>query len=314
MLGKRVVRQLFRVADLLFALGLAALPTLFRQSFGWELQDAFRAHSREVLGRNRSGEALVWSLRSLADLLLVVTLEWLDVLRKDLALSARFCRARSVPDSLQTLTLAVCIATSIGAAGLLNHLVIQPYGYRDVGTLVKFARPISASGASSYIVSLNELRGWQRMEDTFDGIGIWVWREQFHLYRLPGRHLVKSDAKVATRAPRSWPILTACVVAVVGVGLASVAIRWLATTTAADMYPRSASLDISWPVLALGGMVALAAAALVTQRRLWGKGSPGASSGAGRTMQGTWRGAIPVCALALSTCLAIWGGQLLHRT
>lgn len=146
------------------------------------------------------------------------------------------------------------------------------------------------------------------------GIGIWVWREQFHLYRLPGRHLVKSDAKVATRAPRSWPILTACVAAVVGVGLASVAIRWLATTTAAGMHPRSASLDISWPVLALGGMVALAAAALVTQRRLWGEGSPGASSGAGRTMQGTWRGAIPVCALALSTCLAIWGGQLLHRT
>ena len=173
MLGKRVVRQLFRVADLLFALGLAALPTLFRQRFGWELQDAFRAHSREVLGRNRSGEALAWSLRSLADLLLVVTLEWLDVLCKDLALSARFCRARSVPDSLQTLTLAVCIATSIGAAGLLNHLVIQPYGYRDVGTLVKFARPISASGASSHIVSLNELRGWQRMEDTFDGIGIY---------------------------------------------------------------------------------------------------------------------------------------------
>jgi len=29
MLGKRVVRQLFRVADLLFALGLAALPTYF---------------------------------------------------------------------------------------------------------------------------------------------------------------------------------------------------------------------------------------------------------------------------------------------
>ena len=500
-------RHLFFAFDHLFALALTAFPNKFQERFRWEMQEAFRLRSKEELARGLPWALLAWWLRSLADLLVAIVLEWAAVLSTDFLESFRFFRARSGASLLHVSTLAVCIGTLIGAMGLLNHLVIQPYGYRDLESLIKFQRVHAGTGGRDYRVSFDELRRWRRMEDVFVGIGsyhgsreslahkgegattvlqyavseemfdvlgirpeigrtfgtkdslsldsepvvlghrLWqrtyegdpgvigqeirlagqhrtivgvmpsgywpgadvfvpfvlpaensrnernvcawarlrervsladaqaaidasrqdpnlrdplaaqrasvrlvipaknqsqyfaglvglplaltipalllgiaVWTGMLRLDSLPLRSRIRlADADVEARVPGSWPILTACASAVVGAGLACGVIEWLATTGAARMHPRSASLDIAWSVLVVGALSGLVAGAWVTHRRLRGGGSSSSKkwteeSGARRAVPAGLLKTITVGTVGLSTCLAVWGGQLLFQT
>ncbi len=169
--GTRLWR-LLTVLDRLFAAALYTYPKSFRERFGAEMRFVFLERSRTELREGRLGSLLSWWFQSFTHLLATALLERMTSSRLDLQGSMVLLVRRPRSLLLQMLTLTACLATCAIAAGILDQLVIRPYPYRDLETLVKFQNGSEDFGGD-YRISHEELTRWRDMDAVFAGIGLY---------------------------------------------------------------------------------------------------------------------------------------------
>jgi putative ABC transport system permease protein len=107
---------------------LRLLPLEFRDRFGRDLEDVFRAQQREAADTGTAGRLGLW-LETLSGLLLVAPREHLSILRQDTVLAWRMMRRRPALSIAAVSILAIALGATTAVFSVVNAVILRPLPY-----------------------------------------------------------------------------------------------------------------------------------------------------------------------------------------
>jgi len=179
---------------------LHLFPTSFRLEYGDEMAAIFAARRRDAGGP--LSHALLWT-EALADIAVSALRAHADLLRQDLAFTARTLR-RSPGFALAAITVAALgIGATTAAFSITDHILFRPLPFAQPDRLVRLWQDQSGYGHSE--LSAANYRDWKRMSRSFEEMGAfggqaynlagggepervegqWMTVEVFHLLGVP---------------------------------------------------------------------------------------------------------------------------------
>lgn len=149
---------------------LCLYPSSFRAEYGDEMCAIFARRRREA--RGPLGLLLLWP-SALADVTLNALHAHADVLRQDLAFTARALRRSPgfAATAIAVITLGVGATTA--AFSITDHILFRPLPFAEPERLVKLWQNQTAKGYSRMELSPANYRDWKRMSRSFEDMGVY---------------------------------------------------------------------------------------------------------------------------------------------
>jgi len=146
-------------------------PASFRLEYGGEMTAIFAARRREAGGV--PGGLALW-IETLGDVIVNALRAHGDILRQDLAFTARTLR-RAPGFALVAITVAALgIGATTAAFSITDHILFRPLPFRDPDRLVRLWQDQSGYGHSE--LSPANYRDWKRMSRSFEAMGAFGWQ------------------------------------------------------------------------------------------------------------------------------------------
>jgi putative ABC transport system permease protein len=147
-------------------------PAFYRAEYGGELARTFEARRRRADGP--AGRAALW-LHELVDLPRSAVLVHLDVLRQDLAFSARALRRSPGFATTAILVAALGIGANTAVFSLTDQVLLRPLPFPAPERLVQLWEVEEESCCNE--VSPPNYRDWKERSHSFSALSAWHWRD-----------------------------------------------------------------------------------------------------------------------------------------
>jgi putative ABC transport system permease protein len=158
----------------LFRLLLHLYPASFRAEYGAEMSAIFAERRREAGGPAVAG---LW-LETIADVVVNATKAQADVLRQDLAFSARTLRRAPGFALTAVMVAALGIGATTAAFSVTDHILFRPLPLRDPDRLVRLWQ--DQSGYARTELSPANFQDWKRRARSFESMGAF-WTNAYNL-------------------------------------------------------------------------------------------------------------------------------------
>lgn len=151
---------------------LRCYPASFRNEYGEEMRAVFSRRRRDVAGT--FGVLALW-LETIADVIGNATLVHLDILRQDLAYTARGLRRAPGFATAAIVVVALGIGATTAAFSVTDFVLIRPLPFAEPERLVKVWE--KTPGYSQMELSAPNYRDWRAAAKSFESMGVYHFEE-----------------------------------------------------------------------------------------------------------------------------------------
>ncbi len=160
------------VRDRLFRAVLRLYPEEFRDRFGDDMTDAYRAARIEAERRGRRGAIAFWA-GVVADALVRAPGEHMQMLSFDLRYALRALRRSPMFTTIAILTVALGIGANTAIFSIVHAVALEPLGYVDANRLVRIWEKNDRLKIPQFSASIPNYVSWREQATVFEELAAW---------------------------------------------------------------------------------------------------------------------------------------------